>query len=217
MSSVIEVTTVNYPESDGKPMGETDEHRDEMVREIELLRRYFEGQRVYVSGNLLFYYVQGDPKKCDVPDVFVVKDSDPKKRRTYKLWIERKTPDAVIEVTSRKTKKKDQVAKPALYRQLRVREYFMFDPTEDYLHPPLQGYRLVGARYVQIKPDDQGGLVSRELGLRLQAEHGQLMLYRLDTGERLLTADEARQVSEQARQAAEAEVARLREELRRQA
>ena len=130
------------------------------------------------------------------------------------LSIERKTPDAVIEVTSRKTKKKDQVAKPALYRQLRVREYFMFDPTEDYLHPPLQGYRLVGARYVQIKPDDQGGLVSRELGLRLQAEHGQLMLYRLDTGERLLTADEARQVSEQARQAAEAEVARLREELR---
>ncbi len=235
MSSVIEVTTVNYPESDGKPMGETDEHRDEMVREIELLRRYYEGQQVYVSGNLLFYYVQGDPKKCVVPDVFVVKDADPKKRRTYKLWIERKTPDAVIEVTSRKTKKKDQVAKPALYRQLRVCEYFMFDPTEDYLHPPLQGYRLVGDRYVQIKPDAQEGLVSRELGLRLQAERGRLMLYRLDTGERLLTADEARQAAEQARQvseqarqaaerarqaaeqarqAAEAEVARLREELR---
>jgi hypothetical protein len=97
----------------------------------------------------------------------------------------------------------------------------MFDPTEDYLHPPLQGYRLVGDRYVQIKPDAQEGLVSRELGLRLQAERGRLMLYRLDTGERLLTADEARQAAErarqaaeQARQAAEAEVARLREELR---
>ena len=163
-------------------MGETDEHRDEMVREIELLRRYFEGQQVYVSGNLLFYYVQGDPKKCVVPDVFVVKDADPKKRRTYKLWIERKSPDAVIEVTSRKTKKKDQVTKPALYRQLGVREYFMFDPTEDYLHPPLQGYRLVGDRYVQIRPDDQGGLVSRELGLRLQAERGQLMMYSVGYG-----------------------------------
>ena len=74
--------------------------------------------------------------------------------------------------------------------------------------------RLVGDRYVQIKPDAQEGLVSQELGLRLQAERGQLMLYRLDTGERLLTADEARQAAEQARQAAEAEVARLREELR---
>jgi len=98
----------------------------------------------------------------------------------------------------------------------------VFDPTEDYLHPPLQGYRLVGARYLQLKPDDQGGLESRELGLRFQAELGQLMMYRLDTGERLLTAeqarqaaDEARQVAEQARQAAEAEVARLREALRR--
>lgn len=229
MSSVIEVQTVDYPESDGKPMGETDEHRDEMVRELELLRRYFEGQRVYVSGNLLVYYVEGNPKKFVVPDVFVVKGSDPKKRRTYKLWLERKSPDAIIEVTSRKTKKKDLVTKPALYRQLGVQEYFLFDPTQDYLHPPLQGYRLVGDHYVQIKPDGQGVLVSRELALRMKAERGQLMLSRLDTGERLLTADEARQAAErarqaaeqarqaaeQARQAAEAEVARLREELRR--
>jgi Uma2 family endonuclease len=229
MSSVIEVKTVSYPESDGKPMGETDEHRDEMVREIELLRRHFEGQRVYVSGNLLVYFVEGNPKKSVVPDVFVVKGLDPKKRRTYKLWIERKAPDAIIEVTSRKTKKNDTVTKPALYARLGVKEYFLFDPTQDYLHPPLQGHRLVGDHFVQIKPDAQGMLVSRELGLRLQPERGQLMLSRLDTGERLLTAEQARQaaeqawqaaeqarqVSEQARQAAEAEVARLREELRR--
>jgi Uma2 family endonuclease len=208
MSSFIQVKTVNYPESDGKPMGETDEHRDEMVREIELLRRCFEGRHVYVSGNLLLYYVEGDPKKFVVPDVFVVKDLDPRKRRTYKLWIERKSPDAIIEVTSRKTKKNDTVTKPALYARLGVPEYFLFDPTQEYLHPPLQGYRLVGNDYVQIEPDGQAALLSQELGLRLQAERGQLMLYRSDTGERLLTADEARQ-------AAELEVARLREELRR--
>jgi Uma2 family endonuclease len=208
MSSFIQVKTVNYPESDGKPMGETDEHRDEMVREIELLRRCFEGRHVYVSGNLLLYYVEGDPKKFVVPDVFVVKDLDPRKRRTYKLWIERKSPDAIIEVTSRKTKKNDTVTKPALYARLGVPEYFLFDPTQEYLHPPLQGYRLVGNDYVQIEPDGQAALLSQELGLRLQAERGQLMLYRSDTGERLLTADEARQ-------SAELEVARLREELRR--
>jgi len=215
MSSVIQVKTVSYPESDGKPMGETDEHRDEMVREIELLRRFFEGQRVYVSGNLLVYYVRGNPKKCVVPDVFVVKDVDPKKRRTYKLWVERKSPDAIIEVTSRKTKKKDLIIKPALYAMLGVKEYFLFDPTQEYLDPPVLGYRLVGDRYVPIKADRRGMLVSRELGLRLQAERGQLMLYRLDTGQQLLTADEARQAADEARQAAEAEVARLREELRR--
>jgi Uma2 family endonuclease len=208
MASVIQVTSVNYPESDGRPMGETDEHRDEMVREIELLRRFFEGQCVYVSGNLLVYYEQGNPKKFMVPDVFVVKGLEPQKRRIYKLWVERKAPDVILEVTSRKTKKKDTVTKPTLYARLGVKEYFLFDPTQDYLDPPLQGHRLADDHYEQIAADSQGGLVSDELGLRLQAERGQLMFYRLDTGQRLLTAEEALRV-------AETELARLREELRR--
>jgi len=160
MSPVIQVTTVNYPESDGKPMGETDEHRDEMIRQLELMRRYYEGQRVYVSGDLLVYFEQGNPKKFVVPDVFVVKDLDPKKRRIYKLWVEGKAPDVIFETTSRKTKKKDTVAKPALYRQLGVKEYFLFDPTEEYLHPRLQGYRLVGDRYLPIVADPEDALVS---------------------------------------------------------
>ncbi len=187
MSSVIEVTSVNYPESDGKPMGETDEHRDEMVREIELLRRFFEGQCVYVSGNLLVYYQQGNSKRFVVPDVFVVKGLEPRRRRVYKLWVEHQAPDAIVEVTSRKTKKTDSITKPKLYRRLGVKEYFLFDPTQDYLDPPLQGYRLADGKYRRIAADVRGRLVSEELGLRLQAEGGQLMLYRVDTGQRLLT------------------------------
>ncbi len=41
------------------------------------------------------------------------------------------------------------------------------------------------------------------------------MLDRLDTGERLLTAEEVLETEAEARQAAEAEVQRLREQLRR--
>ena len=81
MSSVIQVTAVDYPESDGKPMGETDVHRKEIIRQIELLGRFLEGQYVYVSGDLLVYFEQGNPKKFVVPDVFVVKDLEPKDRR----------------------------------------------------------------------------------------------------------------------------------------
>ncbi len=99
-----------------------------------------------MSGNLLVYYEQGNPKKFVVPDVFVVKDLEPRRRRTYKLWVEQRAPDAIVEVTSRKTKKKDTITKPKLYRRLGVKEYFLFDPTEDYLDPPLQGYRLEGRR-----------------------------------------------------------------------
>jgi Putative restriction endonuclease len=147
-----------------------------------------------------------------VPDVFVVQGIEPKNRRVYKLWIERQPPNVIFEVTSRKTKKKDTVTKPALYAQLRVPEYFLFDPTQDYLDPPLQGHRLVGDQYEPIARDDQETLVSEELGLQLRAERGQLMFYRLDTSERLLTAQEALGAAAAARLAAEAEVARLREE-----
>jgi hypothetical protein len=55
MTAVIQVSQVYYPESDGKPMGETDDHRDAMVRHIELLQHYYRGQDVYVSGDLLVY------------------------------------------------------------------------------------------------------------------------------------------------------------------
>ena len=68
----------------------------------------------------------------------------------YKTWIEGKSPDVVIETTSKKTRRKDTVDKPALYAQLGVKEYFLFDPTQDYLEPSLQGHRLAGEGYVRI-------------------------------------------------------------------
>ena len=49
-----------YPTSDGKPMAETDRHRQLMFDLIEQLKRHFAGQSdTYVSGNLLLYY---DPR-----------------------------------------------------------------------------------------------------------------------------------------------------------
>jgi len=213
MRPVIHVKEVHYPESDGKPMGETDEHREAMIRHIQILQEYYKGQRVYVSGDLLVYYEQGNPRKYVVPDAFVVKGITPKRRRVYKTWVERKGLDVVIETTSRKTKRKDMVEKPELYARLGVKEYFLFDPDQEYLDPPLQGYRLSEGQYAEIAPDPGGGLTSQELGLRLCVEEGILQFYRMDTGERLLTPAERADREAQARQAAEAELARLRAEL----
>jgi Uma2 family endonuclease len=217
-------------------MGETDLHRDAMFRHIELLSDYYRGQPVYVSGDLLVYYEQGNPKKYVVPDAFVVKGIQPGRRRIYKIWEEGKVPDVVIETTSRKAKRKDTQTKPVLYGQLGIREYFMFDPERDYLDPRLQGYRMQAGQYAPIEVDDEGFLFSRELELRLKIEQGDLQFYRRDTGERLLTAQEqrdhiaraleaeaaarqaegaARQVAEAAARRAEADVERLREELRK--
>ena len=232
---MIQFSQVQYPESDGKPMGETDEHRQEMVRHIELLEDFFAGQQVYVSGNLLVCYEQGNPKKYVVPDAFVAKGVAPKKRRVYKIWVEGKAPDVVIETTSRKTRVKDTRDKPQLFARLGVKEYFLFDPDQEYLDPQLQGYRLAATTFEPILsgPSDVTGLanclISEELGLRLSVGDGALQFYRLDTGDRLLTRaeraarDAARAEREAtradrealARQQVESELAKLREELAR--
>ncbi len=190
MSAVSFTTAIDYPESDGKPMGETDLHRDAMFRQIELLKRFFVGQKVYVSGDLLVYYEPGNNRKFIVPDVFFTKGLQQIQRRIYRTWIEHLPPNFVIETTSKKTKKKDLTVKPEIYAQLGVQEYFLFDPTEDYLEPPLQGKRLVEGVYQGIPLLSDGSLMSEQLGLKLQFIEGQLEFIDPDTNQRLLTAEE---------------------------
>ena len=65
---------VDYPTSDGKPMAETDLHRQDMVDVIETLQDFFAGDpQVYVTGNLLLLYEEGNRRKHVAPDVFVVR------------------------------------------------------------------------------------------------------------------------------------------------
>ena len=191
-----------YPSSDGKPMAETDVHCDWMVRLIELLKFFFAGRRVYVSGNLLVYYEEGNPKRSFAPDVFVVKDRDPGRRRIYKIWEEGKPPDFILETTSKKTRKEDSGTKKKLYAQLGIAEYFLYDPLAEWLAPPLRGFRLVDGEYVPLEPDQTGGIVSEQLGLTFRLENGELVLFVTETGERLKTGDErAAEAESQAHQA----------------
>jgi hypothetical protein len=203
---------VEYPERDGRPMGETDLHRDWMFRIIDLLKHRYRGQRVYVTGDLLLYYEEGDPSHFVVPDAMVVKDCEPGRRRVFKVWEEQRTPSAVFETTSRSTKREDSSYKPQLFEKLRIGEYFMYDPTAEYLRPPLQGYRLTAAGYEPIVADAGGRLLCQELGLWLCLEDGDLVMYDVQTGERQLTEAEA---NEAKFHAAEAEIERLKEELRK--
>ena len=126
-----------------------------------------------------------------------------------------------------------------IYRDiLKVPEYFQFDPTQDYLKPPLQGFRLVGGPVCPHQPIG-GRLPSEALGLHLERDGRELRLFDPALGVRLLTPREQRDVERRGptrrvvgpsrsetraeeeargRLLAEAEVARLRaeiEELRR--
>ncbi|HEY4564400.1 MAG TPA: Uma2 family endonuclease, partial [Thermoanaerobaculia bacterium] len=168
---------VYYPESDGQPMAETDLHRDEMYDLIHALRRrYRDVPDVYVTGNLFFYYVKGNPRSVVAPDVFLVYGVAKRKRRTYKLWEEGRVPSLVIELTSDSTKDEDLSKKKVCYESLGVEEYFLHDPFGDYLTPTLQGFRLVNGRYRPIDPEPDGSLRSLTTGLLLQVEGTRLRL-----------------------------------------
>jgi Uma2 family endonuclease len=205
-------TQIHYPESDGKPMGETDVHIDALIYLREALRDHFrDDPQMYVAGNMLLYYEEGNPAACVSPDVFVVQGVAKGERRTYRLWDEGQPPAVVFEITSRGSRLEDLGTKRALYAMLGVREYFLYDPLGEYLRPPLQGYQLQEGEYQRLPPGAEGGLVSQSLGLELRLENGRLRLVNLITGERLLTPAEALA----ARRLAAAEVEQLRAELAR--
>ncbi|MEQ1828727.1 MAG: Uma2 family endonuclease [Pirellula sp.] len=180
--------SIEYPESDGEPMGETDLHRDWMFRILEVLRHRYRGQQVYIASDLLVYYEEGSPSKFVVPDDFIVLDCYPGRRRIFKTWEEKRVPDVVFEVTSHSSRRVDTVKKPVIYEQMGVKEYFIYDPTCDYLDAGLQGFRLVDGWLTQIAPMD-GVLRCETLGLGLRLVGKELELFDLQTGE--LAVDEA--------------------------
>ena len=54
---------------------------------------------------------------------------------------------------ARKRRREDQGRKRELYRSLGVREYWQYDPTRDYLEPPLQGLELRAGKRVALLLD----------------------------------------------------------------
>lgn len=226
--AAADIVTNDYPTSDGKPMAETDWHRILMTNLIATLEVFYEAeQRVYVSGNLLLFYEAGNKRKHLAPDVFVVKGVPKRIRPNYLLWQEGKGPDFVIELTSSTTRHEDRIRKYKLYQDvLKVKEYFLFDPRQDYLDPPEQGYRLRAGVYRSIRTV-AGRLPSQVLGLHLERDGEALRLWNPATGEWLPTPAErsaqaeagrqqeanARQQEANARRQAEAENERLRKEM----
>lgn len=214
------------PESDGKPMAETDTHRKQMIALLDSLEEYFRADPdVYVTGNIFLYLPREEEageRQSVSPDIFVVRGIRKKERRIYDMEVEKKAPDVVIELTSRSTRFEDLGNKRAIYAELGVREYFIFDPLKEIFPDQLRGFRLQEGAYLPI---DEQPLRSEVLGLDLGVEEGILRLYDPASGERLRTHAEAeadRRAAErmaaeeaEARRAAEAELARLREELTR--
>ncbi len=219
MSTTSPLTEIEYPESDGKPMGETPLHRRWMIRIFDILEQRYRGQSVYIGSDMFLYYEKDNPNRNVVPDEFVVLNCDNRERRVFKTWEEGRIPDFVIEVTSRRTRNADLVTKKEIYEHIGVREYFLYDPSGVEMRPPLQGFELVDGRFEPVAEHD-GTLPCETLGIEFELdEDGRLILRDTGTTNVLLTEFEserqAKETERTAKEAAEARVRELEEELRR--
>ena len=212
MSIAISDVEIEYPESDGKPMAETEWHIDAIIRMRSMLKHRYHGKQVYIGSDLLVYYTKGNPKDSVAPDVFAALDCDPKVRGTFKVWEEQRVPDVVFEFTSPSTANEDKHNKPKIYAQIGVKELFLFDPTGDYLIPNLQGFRFVKGKPLPIESHN-GQYFSEVLNVHLSsiadplsANQWRLRLIDANTGKEVLTGEESeRQAKEVERRLKEAE------------
>ena len=231
MARVVVVPEPNYPDSDGLPMAENEAQFWPILYVGSALDRYYQDRDdVYVVGNLLLYYQQGDGSKSVSPDLMVVFGASKHVRSSYRVWEEPKAPDFVLEIASESTYRTDRGEKRDTYAAMGVLEYWQYDPVGSYLDPPLLGLRLVEGRYVPIPATTQEGgmlvLRSEVLGLELHLSPGApvreaLHFYDPVRGEYLRTYREeaqARQEAEDrlreeqaARQVLEAELRELRQ------
>ena len=221
---------IDYPSSDGKRLAENDAQLHAILYAVGVLRlHYAKRPDVYVSGDLLIYYEEGNPRVSVAPDAFVVFGVEDQVRMNYKVWEEGKGPDFVLEVASPNTWREDVERKPAVYAGLGVREYFLFDPLGEHLAPRLRGYRLVDGTYGRLAAvesiDRTLTLTSEVLGLELRAKPGgEIRFHDPAAGRDLLSHEEthaswraAEMRAEReatAREAAEARVAELEARLR---
>jgi Uma2 family endonuclease len=216
--------TVYYPDSDGKPLGESDWHIIALTYLFSALRRYFDrAADVYVAMDMFLYYEEGNPSAVVAPDIMVIRGVDKRMRPSFFTWRDRQVPCCVIEATSKNSRLEDLGTKRAVYAMLGVPEYFVFDPRREYLSPPLVRFTLTeSGDYVR---EDGDSFHSEQLGLRLGMEDYLLRAYDPTTGAPLLTLEEsedareaeqrAREVEKQAREAAEEELRQLRAEIAR--
>ncbi len=224
ISAVQTDTPIFYPDTDGKPMAASDRHRRILFRTIEKLEAHYAQQPdVYVSGDILMYYVKGDPHQVISPDVLVSFGLEKKERLTYLVWVEGKVPDFVMEFSSKTTYDTDLGPKKDRYASLGIQDYFLYDALDIYLPTPLMGFTLVDGVYVPISEDEDGGLHSDVLNLDFHVDDVGLGLYDpiADVWLQPLAETRAEQEAARAEQAearaeqAEIEIAQLREQLQR--
>ena len=207
---------IEYPSSDGERMAENDLQYIALTDTVDALRtRFIERSDVYVAGDMLIYYREGDVSSRVAPDVYVVFGANGNHpRMSWLVWEEGLPPTFVLEIGSPSTWRRDAGEKRDIYARIGVSEYWRFDAMGDLFSPGLIGEQLVDGTYrsLDVRSDESGALRghSPALGLDLCVrDHNELRLFDPSDGTWLLRSrDKSRVIDEQA-----AEIQRLRAQM----
>lgn len=177
----VDTRPLEFVESDGEPMGETELHVEQILDLLAALKNLAKqrgDQSAHAGANLNFYYDRTNPAKRVTPDVFFVRGlADPTRpRRSFKLWEEGRAPELILEIASRATWEEDLGRKKELYRDVfGTSEYLVFDPEEGILEAgPLLAWRLSGRAYRRVGGASE--VESKVLGATFRVIRGRLRI-----------------------------------------
>ncbi len=156
----------------------------------------------FIGANLTIYFSRQQLRNRDFrgPDFFLVKDTEKHSRSSWVVWEEDgRYPDLIIELLSDSTADVDRNLKKTLYEnRFHTPEYFWFSPeTLEFI-----GFELVGNKYQEIIPNEQGWRWSNVLDLYLGINDSKLR-YFTPEGDLVPTPEEAAIAAQQTAIAAE--------------
>ena len=207
-----------YPEQREDDMGETSIHAKLINRFLAMLLYFFEQREdVFLSSNMNLYYEEKNPNKWYAPDLLVAFGVPNHERPSYQIWKEKVFPQVIFEISSERTWKTDVSEKLEIYSELGAEEYYILDPTFDYLPAPLLAFHRKGERLLAVPTIDEK-VFSPRLNLEIVRAENTFRLFNPQTSEFLLTLEElnaAKTIFESRAIAAEAELERLKAEIER--
>jgi Uma2 family endonuclease len=174
---VAQLTTINYPESDGKPMADnTKQFHWITVIKQNLDCLFAQDPQIFIAGDLFWYPVEGRPNIVTAPDVLVVFGRLKGDRGSYKQWEENNiAPQVVFEILSPSNSKTEMEKKLIFYDRYGVDEYYIYDPDRQQLEGWLRGDNDSLENIPTIF-----NWVSPRLGIRFEQSEQELKLYRPD-------------------------------------
>lgn len=197
-----------YPDSDGKPMSDNTKQFQYIITiQVGLDSLFASDPNVFVTGDLLWYPVEGRPNIRNAPDVMVVFGRPKGHRGSYRQWREDGVaPQIAFEILSPGNTSIEMELKRSFYERYGIEEYVEYDPDRGTL-------KVWQRRGQSLKPVSfKREWKSPRLGVTLKLEDdGELSLFHPD-GRKFLRPVEIDLLAEQEHTRADHEHARAEHE-----